>query len=463
MSVAKLIIFVIRKKKRLWELPSVIKGSKERELTMEGDKATLFRSFYDDRKGCTALLGVFVCVAIWAFTAGSTPAAVVWAVGDGAGANNNDLLVSSMIEANGLDNLLYLGDVYETGTAAEFTSHYEPSYGRFKSITYPTPGNHEWGNRDTGYFPYWNSRIGGAPYYAVTIGGWRILSLNSENDYGAGGSQVAWLRSELAANPGTCNIALVHRPRFSAGSHGDQTRIDPLWQELKGRATIMLSGHDHNYQRINRGEGTTHFVVGSGGRSLYTFSNFAYTGLRAYDMTNYGALRLELTPGLARHELRTAANAVLDQGTIGCEQPAGSSPDNPGSSPGDQAGLSLSIKPFPKRQLLTYALRRGVRLKVKCRAGCTVTTKLQMTRVSRSKSGKKRKARSKRRRKVTLGRSTWKITSARSRVGRIKFSTRRRAYLKRRSRITVKVVAKAKDEAGNTVKKSTRVVLSKPK
>ncbi len=430
---------------------------------MEGDKATSCRSVYDYGKGRTALLGVFVCVAIWAFTAGAAPAAVVWAVGDGAGANDNDLLVASMIEANGLDNLLYLGDVYDTGTAAEYTSHYEPSYGRFKANTYPIPGNHEWGNRDTGYFPYWFSRIGGAPYYAVTIGGWRILSLNSESDYGAGGAQVAWLRSELAANPGTCNIALVHRPRFSAGSHGDQTRIDPLWQELKGRAAIMLSGHDHNYQRIDRGEGTTHFVVGSGGRFFYTFSNFSYTGLRAYDMTNYGAMRLELTPGLAKYEFRTAANAVLDQGTIGCEQPAGSNPDNPGSSPGNQTGLSLSVKPTPKRQSLAYAIRKGVRLKLKCGASCTVTTKLQMSRLTRSKSGKKRKSRSKRRRKVTLGRSTWKITGARSRVGRIKFSTKSRAYLRRRSRITVKVVAKAKDEAGKTVKKSTRVTLSRPK
>ncbi len=363
-----------------------------------------------------------------------------------------------MIESNGLDNLLYLGDVYETGTAAEYTTHYQPSFGRFKAITYPVPGNHEWGNRDTGYFPYWILRIGGAPYYSADIGDWHVLALNSEADTGADGAQVAWLRSELAAHPGTCNIALMHRPRFSASIHGDEAQVDPFWQELQGKAAIMLSGHDHNYQRINVGSGATQFVVGTGGRALYAISNPAYPGLQASNAATFGAMRLDLTPGLAAYQYRTAANEVLDQGTISCQSSASPSPS---PAPGEQNSPNLSIKSMPKRQLLTHALRKGVRVKVKCDAGCTVSTKLQISKVSRSKRSKSGKAKSKQRRTVTLGRRTWKMKSSRSRVGRIKFGTKYRAYLKRRSRITVKVVASAKDQSGNTTKKSARVVLSR--
>ena len=56
----------------------------------------------------------------------ATPAAAstVWAVGDGANASSNDDAVVNLIAAEPADRLLYLGDVYETGTAAEFANYY---------------------------------------------------------------------------------------------------------------------------------------------------------------------------------------------------------------------------------------------------------------------------------------------------------------------------------------------------
>ena len=42
------------------------------------------------------------------------------------------------------DAVLALGDLqYDRGTAAEFAA-YDASWGRFKSITHPVPGNHEY-------------------------------------------------------------------------------------------------------------------------------------------------------------------------------------------------------------------------------------------------------------------------------------------------------------------------------
>jgi hypothetical protein len=114
----------------------------------------------------------------------SAPSTTVWAVGDGGVTGPEDDAVAARIEQEGLDHLLYLGDVYETGTRDEFATNYGSSFGRFKSVTFPTPGNHEWGKRAEGYDPYWGSRArapDGGHHYSVELGDWHAVSLNSED------------------------------------------------------------------------------------------------------------------------------------------------------------------------------------------------------------------------------------------------------------------------------------------
>lgn len=86
-------------------------------------------------------------------SAGDGPATLL-AVGDSADGGERPTRVAEMIERQRPDRLLYLGDVYERGTHEEWDEHYEPAFGRFASITAPTPGNHEWYLRDEGYRPY---------------------------------------------------------------------------------------------------------------------------------------------------------------------------------------------------------------------------------------------------------------------------------------------------------------------
>ena len=90
--------------------------------------------------------------------------------------------MAARVQQLGIDRLFYLGDVYESGTAAEFANNYHPSWGRFKAITSPTPGNHEWDNRAQGYDPYWGAlapQNGGGHYYSYNLAGWHVVSLNS--------------------------------------------------------------------------------------------------------------------------------------------------------------------------------------------------------------------------------------------------------------------------------------------
>jgi hypothetical protein len=254
-------------------------------------------------------------------------ATTVWAVGDGADGGSSGEAVATMIAGRDPDTFLYLGDVYEHGTAQEFMLGYEPVYGRLKSITYPTPGNHEWDNRAAGYDPYWGPRFASPHYYSFDLGGWHVISLNSEEAYDPGSAQVGWLRSDLSERHGNCTIAFWHRPRYSAGTnHGDEGSLATFWDLLAGRASIVLTGHDHDYQRLRPIDGITSFVVGTGGHG-HTPINASDPRLIAYDATTYGALRLQLTGDHADYAFFSDAGAILDSGAVACDRTK-----SPGSS-----------------------------------------------------------------------------------------------------------------------------------
>jgi hypothetical protein len=265
-----------------------------------------------------ALLCLLVALLLLA-SAGPAAAATVWAVGDGAGAEAgpDDDQLGAFIASRPIDRFLYLGDVYETGTAAEFRAYYQPAFGRFKAVTAPTPGNHEWGNRAQGYDPYWGPAVrqaNGGHYYSFNFAGWHFVSLNSEEP---AGPQVAWLRSDLARYRGTCTIAFWHRPRFSAGPQWNTVVTGPLFNAVAGHSVVVLSGHAHNYQRLFPVRGVTQFVVGTGGQDL-SAPDRGDPRVAAGAGAVVGALRLDLGLGNARFEFDTSDGDRLDAGNLQC-------------------------------------------------------------------------------------------------------------------------------------------------
>jgi acid phosphatase type 7 len=247
--------------------------------------------------------------------------AIVWAVGDGAADTPEAAEVAQLIADSDPDRLLYLGDVYDRGTPEDFETNYEPTYGAVKEVTAPTPGNHDAGLAAEGYDPYWQEVWGGStpPYYTFRVSGWQVLSLNSEIDHEPGSPQMQWLDRRVAAG-GNCRIAFWHRPRFSAGlDHGDDPDVASLWEAVRGRARIVLNGHEHDMQRLTPRRGTTEFVSGAGGASLYGIDE-SDPRLRFSNDSQYGALRLALRPREARYSFITTSGEVLDRGRISCQR-----------------------------------------------------------------------------------------------------------------------------------------------
>jgi hypothetical protein len=245
--------------------------------------------------------------------------AVVWAAGDAATPGPDADKIGALVRRARPDLFLYLGDVYESGTASEFRKWYQPRFGFLAGITMPTPGNHDFGNRFSGYYPYWAGRKGHRqpPWSKRTIAGWQILDLNSQAPHGAGSPQVRWLDQTLAGAPGDCRIAFWHRPRYSAGAYRVAPDLNPLWNRLAGHARIVLSGHDHNLQRHRPQRGITQYVDGAGGRGRYQLHGGPSTMAWGRDDVN-AALRIVLKPGRALLEFRGVGGRVLDRSHVTC-------------------------------------------------------------------------------------------------------------------------------------------------
>jgi hypothetical protein len=223
--------------------------------------------------------------------------------------------------------VLALGDLqYERGALADFRRFYDATWGAFLPWTFPAIGNHEYLTRNAaGYFGYFGARAGdpNRGYYSYNVGRWHLVALNSNcgkvGGCGATSPQVRWLRADLAAHRAACVLAYWHHPRYSSGGHGDNPSMQPIWQTLaNAHAELVLSGHDHNYERFAPVQGIRQFVVGTGGRNLTAFRKSVDAGSQIR-LQKFGILDLELAPRSYTWRFRAVPNgAVLDGGTTAC-------------------------------------------------------------------------------------------------------------------------------------------------
>jgi hypothetical protein len=262
---------------------------------------------------------------------------VVYAAGDIAScASTGDEATAAVLDANPGGTVLTTGDnVYDNGTTTEFNNCYDPTWGASKSRTKPAPGNHDYGTAGAaGYFGYFGAAAGDPAkgYYSYDLGNWHVVSLNSNCSIvscATGSAQEQWLRSDLAASTKPCTVAYWHHPRYSSGTtHGSSTTVQPLFQALYDNdADLILEGHEHNYERfapmnatgsVDSTRGIRSIVVGTGGRSHYTFGS-PITGSEVRNSTDWGVLKVTLhSNSYDWNFLHVAGGTFTDSGTQAC-------------------------------------------------------------------------------------------------------------------------------------------------
>src|SRR3954451_1480033 len=238
------------------------------------------------------------------------------------------MYTSNLLVNAGLAAVLPLGDnqYYCCGYNA-YTGSYSQSWGRVKSITHPSVGNHEYltnggsspsqatgcdstNTNATGYFKYFGSAAGaqGQGYYSYDVGSWHLIALNT-NCSSAGGCSASspqgkWLTTDLAAHRNQCLLAYWHIPLFSSGGRANNNSR-PFWDALyAANADVILAAHDHTYERfapqtpagaLDRTTGIREFIVGTGGANHTSLAARAASS-ELFEEKTFGVLEMTLYP-----------------------------------------------------------------------------------------------------------------------------------------------------------------------
>jgi hypothetical protein len=228
--------------------------------------------------------------------------------------------------------VITMGDnQYDNAHLSDYKSYYDKTWGRFKSITHPAPGNHDTYDspKFNGYDSYFGAaaKPNGQRYYSWDMGNWHFVALDStaymtHDDFApddSGADQLAWLKQDLAANTKGCVAAYYHHPRWSSGDHGDNKDSIELWNTMvANKVDLVLNGHDHDYERFLPQDadgkadknGPVEIVGGSGGADLYALSTKHATTAKL--LRTYGVLKLSMTDTTFQTQLVGDGDKVLD-------------------------------------------------------------------------------------------------------------------------------------------------------
>jgi predicted phosphodiesterase len=179
------------------------------------------------------------------------------------------LRMKSYESRNPANMLVTLGDNDYTESPARFRENWRRSFGwarrsglRIAGVI----GNHDYAV-DRGRYQFRTLGMPG-PYYTRRLGDAQLFFLDSN---AITERQTAWLEQQLAASTSTWKIAVFHHPPYTCGGHSGSSTVDQLWVPLfeSYGVQLVLSGHDHNYQRFAKRNGVTYVVHGAGGAGLY--------------------------------------------------------------------------------------------------------------------------------------------------------------------------------------------------
>ena len=175
--------------------------------------------------------------------------------------------MDSYRKAVGFDFVVMLGDnIYGGHSARDFEQKFELPYKPLLDAGvkfYASLGNHDDPNEERLYKPF---NMNGERYYNFKKGNVEFFALDSTY---MDPRQLDWLEKGLRNSGADWKICYFHHPLYSDGKfHGPDTNLRsqlvPLF--LKYGVNVVLSGHEHVYERIKPEQGIYYFVLGNSGQ-----------------------------------------------------------------------------------------------------------------------------------------------------------------------------------------------------
>ena len=174
-----------------------------------------------------------------------------------------------------IDFYLHTGDVVERGGKPEqWTTFFQIERELMaKAPIVPAIGNHDLGNR--GYYEryfFLDKWSNGRSYFVTDWANLRIISLDVTIICERRCQQYRDVERALAegAAQNKLMVMFLHNPPYSSGAHGSNITLREVVGALAKRygVELVITGHDHNYERTKAIDGTTFIVSGSAGAPI---------------------------------------------------------------------------------------------------------------------------------------------------------------------------------------------------
>ena len=194
-------------------------------------------------------------------------------IGDSGTGTTEQYQVAQQMEQcrqrSGFEFVLMLGDnIYGGKSQKDFEKKFELPYKPLLDAGvkfYATLGNHD-DPTERVYKPF---NMGGARYYSFKKGNATFFALDSNY---LDSAQLDWLERELPNTTTPWKISFMHHPLYSDGRfHGPDLDLRAHLQPIlkKYGVNVVLSGHEHVYERIKPEDGIFFFVLGNSGELRY--------------------------------------------------------------------------------------------------------------------------------------------------------------------------------------------------
>jgi 3',5'-cyclic AMP phosphodiesterase CpdA len=216
------------------------------------------------------------------------------------------------------DFVLMLGDnLYGAGTSLDYVEKFEKPYQPLLAANvkfYASLGNHD--NTNERFYKPFN--MNGDRYYTfkpTPSASVRFYALDSNYMDRA---QLAWVERELANSGSDWKIAFFHHPIYSSGGfHGSDLRLreqlEPLF--VKHSVDVVLSGHDHFYERTKPQQGVTYFVSGGAAKLRRGDARGAAFTEKEFDQ-GYHFMLIEIVDDTMHFQVISDLGQTVDSGVI---------------------------------------------------------------------------------------------------------------------------------------------------
>lgn len=286
------------------------------------------------------------------------------AIGDFGDDSPFEAAIAARVRTANPDIVITLGDNnYPNGGAqtidanigkhyASFIAPYRGEYGpgAARNRFFPSLGNHDWRTSDLQPYLDYFELPGNERYYDFVWGPVHFFAIDSDSAEPDGtsvdGVQARWLQETMRASESPWQVVYMHHAPYSSGRHGSERSMQ--WPYAEWGADVVLAGHDHHYERLER-DGAVFLINGlSGSPKVYPIGAPIDGSIVRFNET-HGALFAQATTTTLSFSFQTGDGTTVD--TVELTQPpppVPATPAEPNPTP------KTEPKPNPPRDFDAY-------------------------------------------------------------------------------------------------------------